>query len=198
MGVGPPVDAAPGRNTSEGSPGKQPTLVTVPLTEEGHRLARDHVFANLWAVYPRKVGKADAYKAVVARIRAGVHPDDLHAATLAYARLRAGEDPSFTMHPKTFFGSSERFRDYLPGGAGLITASARRSRAELELDIDRTVDEVQNIFNLPPDERDGIAKGPLIVALLERYSYQQLGRMSIQEIRNVIAAMVFTPKGETA
>ena len=181
-------------------PSSEPSLLS--STEVGGRPSPPRKdlaeFDDAWAAYPRKDGKKAAQKAFIARIRSGARSRDLVTAARNYAEVRNGWEVSKIMLGATFWGPNDRYVDFLDGGAGLITPPARRSRAELELDIDRTVEEVQNIFNLPPDERGGIAKGPLVVALLERYSYQQLGRMSIQEIRNVIAAMVFTPKGETA
>jgi hypothetical protein len=75
-------------------------------------------FDSIWKVYPRRVNKAGTYGSFKATMRRGVSFDDLMTATVAYAASRIGQDEKFTMHGSTFFGSAERWRDYLPN-AGL-------------------------------------------------------------------------------
>jgi len=79
--------------------------------------ALDAQFDQVWALYPRKIGKAAAQKAFRARLREGVALGDLITATEAYAANQRGLDATYTMHGSTFFGPNERWKDYLPGGA---------------------------------------------------------------------------------
>ncbi|RIK11179.1 MAG: hypothetical protein DCC49_01140 [Acidobacteria bacterium] len=83
-------------------------------------------FNEVWATYPRKTGRLAALKAYKARRREKIPAEDLAIATANYAKLRSGEDPQFTKHGATFFGPSAPWRDYLPGGAGLIEANQSR------------------------------------------------------------------------
>jgi len=82
---------------------------------------RSATFDDCWEHYPRKLARKQAEKAWQARVRAGIPPDDLLAATLHYAQARAGQDQSYTMHGATFYGPNDRWRDYLNG----IPAEAR-------------------------------------------------------------------------
>jgi hypothetical protein len=76
-------------------------------------------FLAIWLVYPRKTNKTTAGKQYEARIREGISPSELLTAAENYALLRRNADPQFTMMLSTFLGPNERWRDYLPGGAGL-------------------------------------------------------------------------------
>jgi len=91
-------------------------------------------FETLWKVYPRKIGKKSAYTKVVAQLRKGVSFDELLRATENYAQTRVGQAETYTMHPDTFYGSSNRFEDYLSGGAGLEENTTKTmSKSELAL-----------------------------------------------------------------
>lgn len=72
-------------------------------------------FDAIWARYPRKLNRAGALKAFIARRREGIAAEELAAAVRHYAESRRGEDPSFAMHGATFFGPNERWRDYVQG-----------------------------------------------------------------------------------
>lgn len=76
-------------------------------------------FQQLWAIYPRKVGRKMAYDRVVARLRAGTPFSELLESTQNYAALRVGEEASFTMHPATFYGPNLRYEDYLDNGEAI-------------------------------------------------------------------------------
>lgn len=76
-------------------------------------------FEQVWKAYPRKIGKAAAYKVFVARMRSGVSLQELLQATENYADTRRGEPDTFTMHGSTFFGSSLRYQDFLDNGVAL-------------------------------------------------------------------------------
>ena len=73
-------------------------------------------FNQFWDVYPRKVGKGDAYKTYKARINCGWKPEELLEAAKTYASKVARErtEKQYIKHPKTFLSSSEPFVDYLP------------------------------------------------------------------------------------
>lgn len=72
-------------------------------------------FESVWAIYPRKVARADALKAYTARRRAGVSAEQLALAVGHYAEdCRINErEPRFVLHGATFFGPNERWKDYL-------------------------------------------------------------------------------------
>lgn len=74
----------------------------------------DDEFAIWWKSYPRKTAKKAARKAYVARRREGVETKDLLAAARRYANDRRGELDRFTLHPATFLGPDERWKDFLP------------------------------------------------------------------------------------
>jgi len=72
-------------------------------------------FEELWALYPRKAGKGKAYEKLVARIRAGVDVAEIKQAVINYAKVREGEEMTYTLHASTFWGPGERWKDYLDG-----------------------------------------------------------------------------------
>lgn len=84
---------------------ESPSLVADPLEEE---------FERWWKNYPRRTAKVNARKAYLARRREGIEPKDLLAAARRYADDRHGEPDKFTLHPATFLGPGERWRDFLP------------------------------------------------------------------------------------
>lgn len=87
-------------------------------------------FEQVWEIYPRKLGKKQAYEKFVARIRAGVSFGDLLEATKNYASARQGEPEQYTLHGSTFFGASLRYKDYLTDGEGTQEArTPKRSGA---------------------------------------------------------------------
>lgn len=70
-------------------------------------------FADFWAKYPRRVARKAAEKAWAARMREQVPAEQLITAAGNYAVTVQGKDTEFVMHPATFIGSNERWRDYL-------------------------------------------------------------------------------------
>jgi len=74
-------------------------------------------FARCWALYPRRKGgnsKADAERAYLARVRAGVDEQHLFTRTEAYRRFcdamgKSGTE--FVLMAKTFYGPSRRYDD---------------------------------------------------------------------------------------
>lgn len=72
-------------------------------------------FNKFWEVYPRKVGKGDAYKKYLARIRSGWSPEELTEAAKNYALkvVRDKTEKQYIKHPKTFLSDTEPFVDFL-------------------------------------------------------------------------------------
>jgi len=69
-------------------------------------------FEAVWKIYPRRINKAGAFKAYTATLRKGVEPSVLMIATKNYASTRIGQDETYTLHGQTFFGPTERWRDF--------------------------------------------------------------------------------------
>lgn len=99
----------PSRNTEE--------IQVLNNTRGGDRKAPRVVthFEEAWKVYPRKVGKQAALKAYIARIRKGVHQDDLLRATKNYATAmkKSGTEERFIKHGSTFFGPDDHWKDWV-------------------------------------------------------------------------------------
>lgn len=81
-------------------------------------------FAQVWNLYPRKIGKGKAHDNFIARIRAGETLERLLEATRNYAATRIGQPETYTLHGATFFGSSLRYQDFLATGAGMSETTA--------------------------------------------------------------------------
>ena len=86
-------------------------------------------FAQIWEVYPRRVGRGAAYTQFVARLRAGVPFEELMEATLNYAETRRGQPNEYTKHGSTFFGASEHWKDFLASGAAIAETQEARKPA---------------------------------------------------------------------
>lgn len=73
-------------------------------------------FEELWQLYPRKIGKGEAYKKYKARLNDGWKPEELLEAVKNYASKVTMErtEPQYIKHPKTFFSDSTPFIDFLP------------------------------------------------------------------------------------
>lgn len=70
-------------------------------------------FVAFWDVYPRKVNKVGALKAWRARLREkSATPGALITSAQNYATKVAGKDPEYIMHPSTFLGPQQRWKDY--------------------------------------------------------------------------------------
>lgn len=118
-----------------------PPLYETEETREGDARAAlvsaDDPFDATWALYPRKLNRKGAEKAWLARVKAGADPEDLYRATVNYARLREGRDPTTTMHGATFFGPNDRWEDYVDGipEAEVPRPERKESRGERNLRI---------------------------------------------------------------
>ncbi len=149
----------------------------------------DQQFDELWSVYPRKVGKAAARKAV--RVRLGVVAfEELAGATRNYAALRLGQDPAFTMHPATFYGPTERWRDFVDGAPELEVARKARpkSREQVEADVEEAVGFLQRLFDVPRETIERPVTNPIIEQLLTHHPLGAIGRMPSVEVRAMITS----------
>lgn len=72
-------------------------------------------FEEFWKLYPRKVGKAAAYKTYKARLKEGVTQDTILTALKNYNCKISYEHTAETyiMYPKTFLSKDRNFDDYL-------------------------------------------------------------------------------------
>ena len=66
---------------------------------------------------------------MIVLFKKGIPYEQLLDATLNYATVRAGKEPEFTMHAATFYGPSERWRDFLSGGAAMQEAEKQSKPA---------------------------------------------------------------------
>jgi hypothetical protein len=80
-------------------------------TTTAHEFESD--FNECWERYPRKDSRKRAMEKYQARRREGISHADLLMATEGYAQMRKGKDPDYTMMGSTFYGPSERWKDYL-------------------------------------------------------------------------------------
>lgn len=72
-------------------------------------------FEEWWLVYPRKVGKGDAYKKYKTRIKDGWSPAELLEAAKNYRSKALNErtEQKYIKHPKTFLSDTTPFTDYI-------------------------------------------------------------------------------------
>lgn len=90
--------------------GNGPSLLVNP---DGSTDPYGEPFDELWQHYPRKVNRKEALRAYQARRRSGVRHSELLTATKNYAATVQGQDPSFVMHGKRFYGPNEVWLEYL-------------------------------------------------------------------------------------
>lgn len=103
-------------------------------------------FTAAFQAYPRRIAKHAGYKAWLARVndakKQGVDQqrriDALHSAAVGYAAEceTARREPEHIMHPSTFWGPSDRWRDFVRGNIPVVPPPARdagqMTRAEFE------------------------------------------------------------------
>ena len=72
-------------------------------------------FEQFWKVYPRRIGKGEAYKKYKARLNDGFSEHELITAAENYAKLCISErtPDNYIKHPKTFLSDSTPFTDYI-------------------------------------------------------------------------------------
>lgn len=75
-------------------------------------------FEEFWQIYPRKIGKGDAYKCYKARLHDGWRPSDLVEAARRYAMevSKKHTEKEYIKHPKTFLSSTTPFADFIKKG----------------------------------------------------------------------------------
>lgn len=78
-------------------------------------------FEEFWGVYPRKVGKGEAYKKYKARLNDGWSEAELLEAAKNYAGRIARErtEQKYIKHAKTFLSENTPFTDFLPKGSNI-------------------------------------------------------------------------------
>jgi len=97
------VAAAP-EAVAEKEPEKAPVAEKEPEPDD---------FVAFWDVYPRKVNKVGALKAWRARLREkSATPGALITSAQNYATKVAGKDPEYIIHPSTFLGPQQRWKDF--------------------------------------------------------------------------------------
>ena len=111
-----------------------PTIETDKSAESKEKSKYTVNFEEMWKIYPRKVDKGMAYKAYIARVRAGFSEEQLYEATKNYAEHCQKEKTEwrYIKHAATFFGSSTPFTDYLKKKEGDADGHSGRSNAEIE------------------------------------------------------------------
>lgn len=67
-------------------------------------------FEQLWAIYPRKIGKALAYKKYQLAIKKGAKYDDIFHGVIGYKDYTANTDKQYIAHMATFI-NQERWLD---------------------------------------------------------------------------------------
>lgn len=72
-------------------------------------------FEDFWNVYPRKVGKGEAYKKYLARLNDGWSPEQLLQSAKKYRTQIVNErtEEKYIKHAKTFLSENTPFADYL-------------------------------------------------------------------------------------
>lgn len=101
-------------------PSPNPPLAAVPdpppkVPAAPQRPAYEADFEALWKGYPRKVDKADAFKAYQARRRQGISHTRLAVAVGHYAEQRQGHDQSFTKHLASFLAKDGPWVEWVAG-----------------------------------------------------------------------------------
>ena len=102
-------------NSNEGSVKNQTDNNTINNTVNNTVNKYTADFEEFWKLYPRKVGKAAAFKTYKARLKEGVTQETLLIALKNYNRKITDEHTTETyiMYPKTFLSKDRNFDDYL-------------------------------------------------------------------------------------
>lgn len=97
----------PPDSPADSPPDKSPNKKSSPYTKS---------YEEFWKVYPRKIGKGEAYKKYKARLNDGFSNDELIEAAKNYAQecLRMNTEDTYIKHAKTFLSENTPFMDYLP------------------------------------------------------------------------------------
>lgn len=93
-----------------------PQLITSHKEEKSNSVtAYTKDFEEFWNVYPRKIGKGDAYKKYQTRLKDGWSPEELLEAARNYANICISKktEKEYIKHPKTFLSDTTPFADYI-------------------------------------------------------------------------------------
>lgn len=100
---------------------------TIPQQPETKNKAEGYTkdFEEWWSVYPRKIGKGDAYKKYKTRIKDGWSPTELLEAAQNYRTkvLNERTEQKFIKHPKTFLSDTTPFADFIKTGTPTVTTT---------------------------------------------------------------------------
>lgn len=115
-------------------------------------------FLAFWDEYPRKVDKKGAVKTWKVQKRKGTNIADLMTAARHYAAAVAGKQQEYILHPSTFLGPNDRWRDYLDPVTQFQTPAQGRKGSNVFLQRDKnSADEYDYVMD-PFGERKPPAK----------------------------------------
>ncbi|WP_134682535.1 hypothetical protein [Brevibacillus migulae] len=98
------------------------TKITSKITTQTKRVRSSpkmtdytEAFEQFWSVYPRRIGKKEAFSKWVARLNSGVSEEELILAATNYAKKCKADktEERYMMHPSTFLGPNDKYVDYL-------------------------------------------------------------------------------------
>lgn len=179
--------------THEGEPDRTIVNESLLSDEDVGRVSKprepyEAEFEDAWLNYPRKEGKIAAYRAFVARVRAGAAPTDLRAAAFNYEKTRRGQDTRYTKLGSTFWGPTEPWRDYLPGGVGM--AQVPKTPEEIDAEVVQAFVAMTTMFGEYRDrEIPRPVDNPLVEALLRQHPLKRWGQMSTEEVKYALQAV---------
>jgi hypothetical protein len=70
-------------------------------------------FLEFWDYYPRKLRKKEAFQKWKILMRNGIDRAEFDRAVTNYVESVKGKDEQYILHPATFLGPNERWRDYV-------------------------------------------------------------------------------------
>jgi hypothetical protein len=175
-----------GQSVLSGWTSREPSPTNRNKEEIKHVPTVEREFEEVWRVYPRKLGKAQAKKAFVARRRAGVTHESLLRATVNYGNVRSGQDPTRTMGGQRFFGNEGDYLDYLPGGEGLNVTPKPRTREKVDDEVAITMMDLDALFTNPSMP----VTNPTLAALLQHMTVQQIGRMNRHDVTVLVRTKI--------
>lgn len=96
--------------TSTNNNNKQPKAVSASELETR--------FNSLWKLYPKKEGKAGAFKAYKKAVKEGVTDETIKTGIQNYVQQRAGQDPKYTKQGSTWFNGKHWQDEYTTNNSG--------------------------------------------------------------------------------
>lgn len=115
-----PAPAPEGNDPNNGKPtepdGVPPASGDAPQPEKPKESKYSKDFEEFWIVYPRKVGKGEAYKKYMARRNDGFSEAELLIAAQNYSLQckKQKTNQQYIKHAKTFLSENTPFIDYIP------------------------------------------------------------------------------------